>query len=687
MDLKRAPLILLLAGLFFAPLLGGQLGIQAMPATSLLEGIRGAEYPQTARLIICLLILGGWLLNFRESKVLQLPTQTVFFPFVIFTALMGLTCAFSAFSWISWSAWLEWLAYGATLIACVSILGRTTGPVLAMGAIALGCVVLGIEGILEYASMRATDPTWRIFTSWVNGNALGGMLLLGIFASMGLMIGRDRLIQLLCGSGILLMGFALVLTQSKGSYLAAFVGLITFGVVLIALKQFKPGLPSFAPWILVVILALAMTRTPNQSAPLARVGAAGETQQQSEGFRTLLWQSSVALMKANPVGYGPGTFRFEATRPALVPQTVMAHQGFLQIGVEGGVAALSAWLAFLGAWGFVMLRGIRNLSPDRQALLSGIIAAVAACMAHNFIDSDWQHFGIGLSFYALLGTGLLVCADGAIPEYLPKSWRTGAVAVGFVGILAWGNLSLVETRKANALLALGQGNSNVAREALETAIQLAPGDGDGYALLSSLPGPDQATNIRRAAENSPSPRNLRMYARFLMAMGDPEGARAQLLKVLTRDPSNLITHKILIEIALANQQQDQAEQQLSKMLAIESTPYFLVRAIPQRIPTETYEARYLVAKGMPMGPEREILLKEAILGFAEYAKVTIPEIRNAAKANLEWAGESIEDATLIVEMGKQALVEINIARPTDLQRPDLIDSERILSAALAEQVP
>lgn len=687
MDLKKAPLVLLILGLFLAPLLGGQLSIQAMPATSVLAGIRGPEFPQTARFIVLFFILGGWLLTFRESKVLQLPTQTVFFPFVIFTALMGLTCAFSAFTWISWSASLEWLAYGATLMACVSVLGRTTGPVLALAAIALGCVVLGVEGILEYASMRATDPTWRIFASWVNGNALGGMLLLGIFALMGVMIGRDRLIQLLCGSGILLMGFALVLTQSKGAYLAAIVGLVTFGVVLIALKQFKPSLPAFAPWVLVFVLALAMTRTPSQNAPLGRVGAAGDTQQQSEGFRTLLWQSSVALIKANPVGFGPGTFRFEATRPGLVPQTVMAHQGYLQIGVEGGIAALLAWLSFLGAWSFAMLRGIRNLSPERQALLSGIIAAVAACMTHNLIDSDWQHFGIGLSFFALLGIGLLICADGAVPEFLPKSGRQGAVVIGVVGILAWSQLSLVEMKKADGLLARAKGDVFGARESFETAITIAPVDGEGYALLSGFEGPDTEGNYRKAAENAPSPRNLRMYARYLMATGNPEAARAQLLKVLTRDPNNLIAHKILIEIALANRQQDLAEQQLSKMLAIESTPYFLVRAIPQRIPTETYEARFAVAKGMPDGPEKQKLLKEAILGFAQYAKVTIPEVKAAAKVNIAWAGESIEDAQRIVKLGKEALTEFYSPFSSYQKSPDLVEPEAILNDALAEQAP
>src|SRR5204862_536544 len=58
--------------------------------------------------------------------------------------------------------------------------------------------------------------------------------------------------------------------------------------------------------------------------------ASADQNEQSSGFRFLLWKGAAKLIKSNPIGYGIGTYRYESARPGYTTETQLAHNTFLQ---------------------------------------------------------------------------------------------------------------------------------------------------------------------------------------------------------------------------------------------------------------------------------------------------------------------------------------------------------------------
>lgn len=668
--LNRLPMALGLVALFLAPVLGGQVYLGA--AQPLLEGglgdLRGPALAFTAQAIVVLFLIAGIAVTLSQRKVIQLPAPKLAVSLMLFAFLIGFSTPFSGFRWVAWSHWMGWIAYVAATFGMIAVLGRGKGPVAAVSTLVAGCSLIAIEGILEYGSMRATDPTWRVFGSWVNPNAFAGMLLIGWVLALSLVATvEDRLHKLLAGSGAVLIGFALLLTQSRGGFAAALVGLVAFAVMLAVGRAPKKLIPALAPLLLTVLLAFGLQQSvatssasgPNPTTALGRVGDVQSTQEQSAGFRQLLWQGAVKMVRQQPFGYGLGSYRFESGRSGLTPQTQFTHQGFLQVAVESGLAGLAAFLALGGLWFVVALKGFRSLESDRITLLSGVVAAIVACGAHNLFDSDWQHFGIGFAFFALLGIGLQLAADGSMPEYLSKPTRAWALGSS-CALLALAHLHLasVEMAKARSATALLRGDAPAAAAAARQAISLAPSDADAHTLLSSSDPSQVMESLQAAARFAPSTRNLRRLARFQLESGQGASAESTLRQALTRDPNNLPTLLLLAELSANSGEVEQLRGWVDRMVSIEATPYFRVRALPELIPTETYEARLLLADRTSDPVEAATLRAEALKGLAEYVRITGPRIKRMAAANQDFAGESLQDLERKRALGLDAVSKL-----------------------------
>lgn len=686
--MNRIPLLLLLIAAFLAPLLGGQVFLGAMPLSEgFSAGIRGPELPITAHAILGGLAVMALMVSLTVRKVVQLPNPVVLLSLVAVLFSFGMACGISAFRSVSWFHWLEWIAYGVGLCTAVAVMGRGRGPRATLWAIAVGTALVAIEGILEYGNMRAIDPTWRIFAGWVNPNALAGMLLIGGLLALGLVVAEsERLAKLGAGSLAVLIGFALFLSQSRGGIVAFLVGLIALIAFQLAYGAKLRVVTILAPLVVVGLLAVSVRTAPapnaNATPSLSRVGNVSSTAEQSSGYRILLWKGAIHMIKENPFGTGLGTYRYESARSGLTPQTQFAHQGFLQIGVESGVLGLMVWLAFGGGWLWTTVRGSRRLSQDRAMLLGTVFAAIIGSAAHNFFDSDWQHFGIGFTFFILMGVGLQLSGDGSMPEMVPKQARVygliGGCAILTVALL---HTSLTEVLKARALDAAARGDLASARSSMDLALRLSPSDGEAYRIAGQLTPETAMTNGANAARFAPSTKNLRAWARDQLSAGDIAGAQKTLISALERDPNNLPT--LLLLIKLCDQQGDTNGLKLwgDRLIAVEQSPYFTVRALPLVIPTETYEGRLILAKSA--SEEEAITLRwAAIRGLANYARTTVPQIQAQVKVGgNDYAGETTKDATEKLALGRSAC---NALR-TSLQRLGRpLDDLDALETALAE---
>ncbi|HZH98876.1 MAG TPA: O-antigen ligase family protein [Fimbriimonadaceae bacterium] len=647
--------------LFLAPLWGGYLSLEPMALEPGLAGLITAlaKEPSAATFahgLIATLVGLALVPALVRWKVIQLPPLRLAAPVLFFWLLLMLSLLMSSYRTISLTAFAEWTTYVAIFFGIVATVGRRAGPRILLAAFFAGCVLVALNGIREYVPQ--TDLTWRIFSTWMHPNALAGLLGMGLFVGLGLLSTTKGSAALLTGLGSILIALALLMTQSKGGVLAVLIGAPVFMVMSAAWSEGKAAAAKrVGAAVAVLVLAPALyaglqslmrnrpapqqpgaTVASQSTAPtFGRLAQASTSQEQSAGFRTLLWKSTAQLVRMNPGGWGIGTYRFHSSRPGMVTQTHFAHNQYLQLAAEANPLAPLLFLAAGLIWLAEMFRGARKLPSEQNLLRAGVVAAVLFSAMHNAIDSDISHFGIGLSFFALLGIGVLLAGDAALPEFVPKIGRWFAAFVALLFPLLLLVFGYGELQLGYAESALASRNAELAQSLAESAKSFLPMDGRPYASLAraSAPGPQRLEVLAKAAVLEPSPRAFRMYARELEVKGDIGAARGALGQALRMDPNNLTALNLLLEMDL-RQESPSAKETAERLIAVEGTPYFKVRSIPELVPTETYGARLVLAEMVP-AKDRPALLRPAVEGYRNYLTRTVSQILH----NLKTAGAPV----------------------------------------------
>lgn len=649
-----------------APLLGGQLSLDPQPLapgglfTALFREPSGASL---AHFLIFLPLLGGLLFALGRRAVIQVPQLRTTILWGAFSIAILASLAMSGYKFQTAQAITEWLAYVVALFATVALVGRSEGPRWVVSAFSAGCAIVSLVAIKEYVTQA--DPTWRVLGNWMNPNALAAIMAMGALASLA-SAGGGRL-HLVAGSvSAALCTTALVLSGSKGGMLALAAGGLVYGLAsVIWTRSARP--------ILLLVACLAglgiayglvavhprPAASPSASA-FGRMAGAGATSEQSAGFRRLLWQTSVALIKDNPMGRGLGTFKNHSSRPGLVTQTQLAHQSYLQMGVEAGVLGMALFLvALLVSLGDV-LRGSRALPAESGVLRAGVFGALASMAVHSAIDSDFSHFGLGLSFFMLLGVLFQLSADATVPEFSPRNVRGIA---GFVGVACGISLlvfGLVDVRLGNLRYAIAARDLPLAQATFDSAAGLAGQDPRFWSLASRIAQTpnEMKDRIRRSILLGPTPASYRMLADLLESEGDLVGAERELLASLTIDPNNLFSLRRLLAVR-QKRDPDTAPDIARRLVAIEDSTYFKVRSLPELVPTETFEARIFLAERLT-GQDRAAMLRPAVTGYRSFARQTVPQVLMFAKSGLDggYGGITKESATSKLKEGIAAAKSI-----------------------------
>lgn len=661
---KVDPALALLAiGLFLCPIIGGNVSLDSIPSS---DGILLAA-PLLIHTLIGLFPALAFLLLMRR-QVIQVPNTTLALFLALFFGVFGASAAFSSFRLTSMGAMSEWFLYAIAFFATVGAAGRRTGPIAIIGSIFGASLILALIGIKEYGEFKAIDPSWRIFAGWVNPNATAAMLMVGYVCGLGCqMVTKGRMPRLVIGMGTAAIALAIFLTGSKGGFLVTAITVPLFLILVAPLKQ-KDGLVRVggtlvASVVLVAALMLSAKVGSGNAAGVgaaARIASAGETGEQSAGFRSMLWKGAAQIIQKRPIGYGAGTYRYESTRSGLNTQTTFAHQSFLQLGVESSILAPLLLITAGLLWIRLVFRGWSKLPPERKLLQSTVLASVFAVVAHSMVDSDLYYFGLGMCFFALMGLGLLLSADAVAPEFSPKGMRA-FVALGTVGVLALGFFTGgLELNRAGVRTSIQEMNYPAALAGATALTQQAPMDGEAWYFLSQLTAsPDeQLRYAERATEFSPSPRNFRYVARLLASRSRYPEALVNLRYALQRDPNNLPALTQMAQIQESSGDQAGATETYRKLVAIEETPYYKVRSIPELVPTDTFIARIKLA-ATAQEKEKISLLAPAVEGFRRYLAMTVPLIkRNAPR---DFGGETKEVGKRKMDMAAAAARDLAAA--------------------------
>jgi tetratricopeptide (TPR) repeat protein len=679
---QRPDFLLFMGAVLLAVWAGGQPLLDAMPGAGMLAALTGQ--PEAARLLrfmVGALVLGtlGWLV--LRHRALVLPKLDAQAGIAILMVSMGFAIVLSPFPWPSVDSWLHWALYCGVFLLAVMVSGRRDGPLLALTLVAAAGGAVGLRGLLEYGEIRQIEPTYRIFAGWSNPNAVASLFAAVLPVCLGVAAAGEKFHRL---TGILSGGFvvvALALTQSKGGFLAGAIGVGAF-LLLIALWKAPKGAwlgPALTLALggLLIFGVQSAPRSPDASgaAPLARITSSGGESEQSAGFRSLLWRSSLALATEKPLGWGPGVFPYVSAKPGLVTQTVTAHQAYLQILVDGGIGALLGLLVLAWAWLRKMGTGASSLLPEQNILRAGAAACVVAAGAHGMVESNFSYLGVGVLVFAMMGFSLQLAADGSSPEVVPLGMRrvVALIACGAPLLLLAASASL-EAGKSEMLTQASQGE----RPNSLPALWFLDGESSYVGALTAAQGVDRLKSLEQAATSHPNTRVLRAYARAQSGSGDPNGALTTLSKALEIDPNSLSTLWLRLQILEESGNLEGAVQAAKDLIAKESGSSFQVRSLAESVPTETYRARLWLRTRESSPEERDRLAAETAKGFAEFARLTVPVVIRFHKGGAEYAGVSLEDASSWLQEAASAAKEVT--KPSQELRDDLAAIESALEA-------
>lgn len=669
--MKRPPLSVLLLGLLalLLPVMGGQLNNDAVTlepsfGSTISAVLHGVEAAGLQHALLALIAIVALCLLLAKRKITQAPHLWVATPLGLLVVLMGFASLASNYKWQGIVISAEWMSYAIILLAAVAGIGRKFGPTFVLSALVAGCSVASLFGLTEYGEMKQLDPTWRIFGGWYNPNALAGMLIIGFIVGIALLVqSRSPSSKLILSLALLLNGLAILLTGSKGGLLSLIVGVAAFAILACtwSISHWKKiAFSAIGAGALIAVLFVLLKAAPTGGS-IARV-TSGASSEQSTGFRKNLWLSSIELVKENPLGSGPGSFDQLSAKPGIVTRTVLAHSNFLQILVEAGVQGVVCLFALLLGWAYYIFRGTRRLPPETNIAKAGIVAAVLAILANGFIETNLYYFGIGATFFLLLGIGLQLSADGVAPEFTFKGMRAALVAVALATgllILYAGN---VYKSEANARYLAAAGNVSDARAILDGLQGSAPFDGEVWyrsGLLAQNPA-EMTADFQRAANTAPSTKYFRALARVQTSSENFSEAEQSLLKGLKLDPHNLAAMYQLLQLYDRMGRPQDARKAAEDLVQVESTTYFKVRSIPEQVPVETYRARIFLTRFSKDPATTLGLLKPALEGFDAYAKMTVPYARNFGDSG---GPISLREAKDVVEVARQTAQQyIDVAK-------------------------
>jgi tetratricopeptide (TPR) repeat protein len=257
-------------------------------------------------------------------------------------------------------------------------------------------------------------------------------------------------------------------------------------------------------------------------------------------------------------------------------------------------------------------------------------------------ESNLYFFGIGVAVFLLMGLGLQLSADAVSPEFSPPVMRR-SLAVGAVTVLAFfGIFAYREVVKSN----VRYDRAAKASPDYGSLKSIADGDGEAHFLLGYDPALSNNARIaefKEAAQLEPSVKHLRLLANAYSQTGNDGSADRAFRDALAIDPNNLETLARLMEFDRDAGHQQDAIETARRLVAVESKPYFEVRALPEIIPLQTADARVFLASQTANHREAADQLAAAANLHVQYARQTVPYLRNSwhdVQTDMMMAGET-----------------------------------------------
>ncbi|MEO6874797.1 MAG: O-antigen ligase family protein [Opitutaceae bacterium] len=441
--------------------------------------------------------------------------------------------------WLGWRDWLGWAQMILIFWVVLNDVRATSTRTVVFGGLV---AVAGVAVVLA-AYQRFLNPAWlmlgrtqadqfigRSSGSFGIPNSLAALLLLLIPALGWLTLrrGATAVQRILGGYLTLVLAFGLMLTISRGAWLA-------LGLVLAAWPVFaargswrrRIGLTALAGLgVLVIASALYISLPKVRERFLILKADAGEK------TRPIMWRGAWRIFLEHPVmGGGAGSFNvlFEKFRPERYQdQPQWAHNDYINTLSDYGAAG---FLLFFGAGAGLAWRAGRGPKPPRRdwldepAFAGALAAGLVAFGLQLFVDFHFKIPALAMAFAIIAALWVqLAWPAGAAAEPATRARRLRALgsAAAVLAVMGlWvtpfyrGEALRYRARQAiNQMAANGVGRDEqratlqAARVDLARAVAISPGNAQAWSDLSyadslwSHVEPDRGVELGREAEQA-----------------------------------------------------------------------------------------------------------------------------------------------------------------------------------------
>jgi len=272
--------------------------------------------------------------------------------------------------------------------------------------------LFGIYGIFQYNGIdfsfwKANVGRNQVFGLFGNVNYFAEYLIVLLPLAISLFfVTRNRTHKILLLVGILAMGGSLILTFTRGSYLAIGISSIFMFFFYLAsrgksfIKEHKKIFISILALIVLITFFFALPNPLNKPGTViskikGRISISQFTKSSSLKRREAIWGFTVLMIKDHPLhGSGLGTFKYnslnyqakffgQGENRSLYPYGVAdkAHNEYLQLGAEIGILGLGIFLWLIIAYfnyGMKLLKRIEN--KYKQGIIIGLMGGVMAVL-------------------------------------------------------------------------------------------------------------------------------------------------------------------------------------------------------------------------------------------------------------------------------------------------------------------
>jgi hypothetical protein len=358
-----------------------------------------------------------------------------------------LVCAFAPTGWAGADAAASWVYAGlmAAVAAAWARDERRRALLLCVAVLApLGTFAKG--WLAWWGGGNAAQPFVGTFY-WHNQEA--AFLLMGALCGLAIAVTAGSALRPLGWLAVALCGAGVFLTTSRGAMMALY-GALTLLVVLgLARRAWRLSLAAVIAGAAAFVTATVLSGPPfftHGGGALAGASArsqSGETLGANSGHRLDDWSQAVHVFLRWPVT-GVGFHGF-ASGSALVDQggkgslTPFAHNGFLQLFVDGGVLLGAVALAALAVATLAIGRGLRPAVRTASWTPVVLATAVLAGALHSAIDFDWSYPALlsGFGLLLVLAAPAVAAAPAASTRWdrlVPALWAA-VVVLAVIG--AW----------------------------------------------------------------------------------------------------------------------------------------------------------------------------------------------------------------------------------------------------------